>query len=328
MAQPAPPYTASPELLARDEFRAACETLDFQTIFRLMRKYDGASQDRVSSPVPGLTQSRVSRVMSGETRITSLDLVQRIADALRIPGAYFRLAPRPWESMEPVTVAEPASVATPTSPVIPSQPAAGTTSTASVTPPAGGTVGDVEDRSLTIDIEVADDGWATLTYRHELYNATATPFTRLNRELWFETTNGPLQIEALPSPDRNIIVQRIHDTKLSARFACQIFPAIQPGESAIVGYRSTGGRFVYDHYWRQSIVRPTGTLTIRLRHQGVTVLTRCTATEDRPDGSEISATDGLSFSRDETGVVIELTRRNLRPNQFVTLRWDTAHATP
>ena len=98
MAQPAPPYTVSPDLLARDDFRAACEALDFGAIFRLMRKYDGASQDRVSSPVPGLTQSRVSRVMSGETRITSLDLVQRIADALRIPGAYFRLAPRPWEA--------------------------------------------------------------------------------------------------------------------------------------------------------------------------------------------------------------------------------------
>ncbi|TCJ40729.1 helix-turn-helix transcriptional regulator [Parafrankia sp. BMG5.11] len=332
MAQPAPPYTVSPELLGRGEFRAACEAMDFQTIFRLMRKYDGASQDRVSSPVRGLTQSRVSRVMSGETRIATLELVERIADALRIPGAYFRLAPRPWEATAPATIAEPAAPA-PTAPdeartpAIPEQAASRTPGPAA--PVTSGVVtGDVVDRSLTIDIDVADDGWATLTYRHEIYNATATPFTRLNRELWFETTNGLLQIEALPSPDRNIIIQRIHDTELNARFACQVFPAIQPGESAIVGYRSSGGRFVYDHYWRQSIVRPTGTFTIRLRHQGVTSLTRCTATEDRPDGSEISATDGLSFSRDENGVVIELTRYNLRPNQFVTLRWDTTHASP
>jgi|GEM_PF-1614990 len=335
MAQPAPPYTVSPDLLARDEFRAACEALDFRTVFRLMRKYDGASQDRVSSPVPGLTQSRVSRVMSGETRITSLDVVQRIADALRIPGAYFRLAPRPWEAE--AAVADALSSAALAGIGDHHRADAYSTITASdrqdisagvSMPAAREPAGDVEDRSLTLDIEVAEDGWATLTYRHELYNATATPFTRLNRELWFETTNGPLQLDALPSPDRNIIIQRIHDTKLSARFACQIFPAIQPGESATVGYRSSGGRFVYDHYWRQSIVRPTGTLTIRLRHQGVTSLTRCTATEDRPDGSEISATDGLSFSRDDAGVVIELTRHDLRPNQFVTLRWDTAHATP
>ncbi|SQD95665.1 putative transcriptional regulator, XRE family [Parafrankia sp. Ea1.12] len=325
MAQPAPPYTVSPDLLAREEFRAACETLDFQAIFRLMRKYDGASQDRVSSPVRGLTQSRVSRVMSGESNITSLDLVERIADALRIPGAFFRLAPRPWE-------AETTRADAPPSPALAGigdhhRASAYATTTAGVSMPAPREpAGDVEDRSLTIDIEVAEDGWATLTYRHELYNGTATPFTRLNRELWFETTNGPLQIESLPSPDRNIIIQRVHDTKLSARFACQVFPAVQPGESVTVGYRSTGGRFVYDHYWRQSIVRPTGTLTIRLRHQGVTSLTRCSATEDRPDGSEISATEGLSFARDEAGVVIELTRRNLRPNQFVTLRWDTAHA--
>ncbi|KPM53350.1 XRE family transcriptional regulator [Frankia sp. R43] len=311
MAQPAPPYTVSPELLARDDFRTACEAMDFRTVFLLMRKYDGASQDRVSSPVRGLTQSRVSRVMSGETHITTLDLVERIADVLSIPGAYFRLASRPWEATHPATVAE---TAAPT-PVIPGQ--AG---------PATGTSGDVEDRSLTIDIDVADDGWATLTYRHELHNGTATPFTRLNRELWFETTRGPLDIEALPTPDRNIIIQRIHDTDLSTRFACQIFPAIQPGESATVGYRGTGGRFVYDHYWRQSIVRPTGLLTIRLRHQGVTALTRCSATEDRPDGSEVTATESLSIARDDNGIVIELTRRNLRPNQFVTLRWDTPHA--
>ncbi|CUU54124.1 hypothetical protein Ga0074812_102127 [Parafrankia irregularis] len=316
MAQPAPPHTVSPELLARDDFRAACEAMDFGTIFRLMRKYDGASQDRVSSPVRGLTQSRVSRVMPGETRITTLDLVERIADALRIPGAYFRLAPRPWEATSPATVAETAAPASPT-PVIPGQPAGPVPAVAS---------GDIEDRSLSIDIDVADDGWATLTYRHEIYNGTDTAFTRLNRELWFETTRGPLDIEALPTPDRNIIIQRVHDTALSARFACQIFPAIQPGESATVGYRGTGGRFVYDHYWRQSIVRPTGLFTIRLRHQGVTALTRCSATEDRPDGSEVTATESLSIARDENGIVIELTRRNLRPNQFVTLRWDTPHA--
>ena len=33
-----------------------------------MRKYDGASQDRIASPIEGLTQSRVSRVMRGHDR--------------------------------------------------------------------------------------------------------------------------------------------------------------------------------------------------------------------------------------------------------------------
>jgi hypothetical protein len=151
--------------------------------------------------------------------------------------------------------------------------------------------------------------------------------TRLNRELWFEETNGPLSITALPSPDRNVLVQRVHDTALNARFACQVFPAVQPGDTATVAYTATGGRFVYDHYWRQSIPRPTDELVIRLRHAGVENLTRCTATEDRPDGAEISATDSLSWTRDDSGVVIELVRRNLRPDQAVTLRWDTQRAT-
>jgi hypothetical protein len=54
-------YTVSPGLLARDEFRAACAARDFGEAFKLMRKYDGASQDRICSPVEGLTQSRVSQ---------------------------------------------------------------------------------------------------------------------------------------------------------------------------------------------------------------------------------------------------------------------------
>jgi hypothetical protein len=58
-------YTVSPGLLARVEFQAACRTRDFAELFRLMRKYDGASQDRISAPVNGLTQSRVSRIMRG-----------------------------------------------------------------------------------------------------------------------------------------------------------------------------------------------------------------------------------------------------------------------
>ncbi|SNQ50661.1 Peptide deformylase [Frankia canadensis] len=92
------PYRVSPDLLARAEFRAACAARDFRMVFRLMKKYDGASQNRIASPVEGLSQSRVSRIMQGEDHIARLSLIERIADALRIPGAYFHLAARPWES--------------------------------------------------------------------------------------------------------------------------------------------------------------------------------------------------------------------------------------
>lgn len=49
-------YSVSPHLLAREDFRAACAARDFGTVFRMMKKYDGASQDRICSPVEGLAQ--------------------------------------------------------------------------------------------------------------------------------------------------------------------------------------------------------------------------------------------------------------------------------
>jgi transcriptional regulator with XRE-family HTH domain len=70
-----------------------------------MRKYDGASQDKIASPVAGLTQSRVSKIMRGVDRIAALDLIERIADALRIPGPVLGLAPRPWEAADSGDVA-------------------------------------------------------------------------------------------------------------------------------------------------------------------------------------------------------------------------------
>ncbi|THJ74281.1 XRE family transcriptional regulator, partial [Candidatus Frankia alpina] len=48
------PYRVSRVLLARPDFRTACETRDFRMAFRLMKKYDGASQNRIASPVEGL----------------------------------------------------------------------------------------------------------------------------------------------------------------------------------------------------------------------------------------------------------------------------------
>jgi hypothetical protein len=97
MVQPTS-YRVSETLLAREDFREACAARDFRTVFQLMRKYDGASQDRISSPVEGLTQSRVSRIMRGDDRVASLDLIERIVDSLGIPGSYVGLVSREWET--------------------------------------------------------------------------------------------------------------------------------------------------------------------------------------------------------------------------------------
>nr|WP_239382335.1 XRE family transcriptional regulator [Frankia sp. CIT1] len=95
------PYTVSPELLAREDMRSALATHDFMSVFLLMRKYDGASQDRIASQVAGMTQGRVSKIMRGEDRVASFDVIERISDGLRVPGRLLRLAPRPWETPAP-----------------------------------------------------------------------------------------------------------------------------------------------------------------------------------------------------------------------------------
>jgi transcriptional regulator with XRE-family HTH domain len=310
-----PAYTVSPQLIAREDFRAACLARDFGEMFKLMRKYDGASQDRISSPVEGLTQSRVSRIMRGSDHVASLDVIARIADALHIPGDYLGLAPRAWEAKPSLAVSSPQQNHS-TATIIDTHPVQQADHASA---PAGAVV----DRRVSVEIEIGDDGWSVLTYRHELHNGSDTPFTRLSRELWFEHTAGPIDLRALPtSDDRNVIIQRIHDAAGYTKFACQLFPALQPGESMTVAYTARGGQFVSDHYWRQSIVRPTGELSLRLRHQGYDSLTGCSAVEERPDGSEVSATESLTWQRDGDGVAVDLTRRNLRPNQSVTLRWE------
>lgn len=147
-------------------------------------------------------------------------------------------------------------------------------------------------------------------------------FTRLNRELWFEKTTGRLDIEPGADGDRHVIIQRIHDTPTMAKFACQLLPALQPGESTTLRYTCRGGKFEDAYYWRECPRRPTRRLTIRVRHRGARRLTSCTAVAERADGSEISATDSLSCRYDDGDILLEITRENLAPNQAVELRWD------
>jgi len=307
--QSSPIYTVSPQLLAREDFRAACHQRDFGEVFRLMRKYDGVSQDKISSPIDGLTQSRMSKIMNDKERITTVDLMQRIADSLRVPGPFFGLAPRPWE--EDVTDL---SVTHDTRP-------------ADVRRPAG----ELIDRRLSLDIDVAPDGAVTLTYRQELFNGSDVPFTRLIRELWFEHASGPLLIEAVPPDEddenaRNLMIKKVHQSRLNAHYTCQVLPAVQPGGSATIAYTCTGGQFVDDFYWRQSVLVPTNELRIRLTHRGIRQLTECAAIEERADGSELSVADSIAWKRADDAVVVELVRKDLAVNQALLLRWDFARA--
>jgi transcriptional regulator with XRE-family HTH domain len=88
---------ATDVFLDRDDVREALRTRDFGALFRLMNRIEGVSQTQIAATT-GLTQGRVSRVMSGsKDRIVHIDVIERIADGLRIPGHLLGLAARPWE---------------------------------------------------------------------------------------------------------------------------------------------------------------------------------------------------------------------------------------
>ncbi|MFI6138606.1 helix-turn-helix domain-containing protein [Streptomyces griseus] len=92
----ATPGLLAPDVLDRADVRAALAEHDFAAAFNLFKKWGGLSQNRIASACR-LTPGKVSTIISGSQRVTSFDVVCRIADGLRIPGCLLGLAPRPWE---------------------------------------------------------------------------------------------------------------------------------------------------------------------------------------------------------------------------------------
>ncbi|MCK7626205.1 XRE family transcriptional regulator [Streptomyces sp. RS10V-4] len=84
-------------MLARSDVRESLEAHDFGRLFYLVRKWAGISYNRIAEACD-IKSSRVSELARGEGAITTLTKIEAIADALRIPGAMLRLAPRAWES--------------------------------------------------------------------------------------------------------------------------------------------------------------------------------------------------------------------------------------
>lgn len=182
--------------------------------------------------------------------------------------------------------------------------------------------GSLIDLRLEILIDIGEGGWARVAHRHELLNLTSRPVNRVVRELWFEHTDGPLRLIPQEKDDRRLVIQRIHDAGNFAQFACQISPAVLPGESALVRFTCEGGRFVSNHYWRQMLRRPTRHLTIGVRHRGVGHLASCTAVDEHPDGSESSIAESVIWDYDGADAIITLARDQLTLNEVVTVRWE------
>lgn len=108
-------------LLTDPEMVNACRTREFATIFALVRRRAGIYPSRIAA-LCGMTPSRVGEIMAGQRKLAHIDVIERVADGLRIPGAMLGLAQRPWEIPLRATVIEPdrqpqaAPVAAPASP--------------------------------------------------------------------------------------------------------------------------------------------------------------------------------------------------------------------
>lgn len=91
-----------PELLTNPEWQRACLQRDFAKVFHLVKVKAGIYPSRVAA-LCGMTPSRVGEIMSGRRGLAHIDVIERVADGLRIPGAMLGLAHRPWEIPSPAT---------------------------------------------------------------------------------------------------------------------------------------------------------------------------------------------------------------------------------
>lgn len=184
--------------------------------------------------------------------------------------------------------------------------------------------GHLVDLEMDCTIEIDSAGESTITYRFHMINLTDKPIKRMTREQWFENTAGRLCIEPHPSSDRQVRIQRVHDTANMSKFDCVFTPAVEPAEVATIAYTTRGGQFLHDHYWRQSAPRYTRRLTLTVKHHAVEMLLNCTAIVDDHDGAQHSAIDDLVCLCEDGDATMTLTRDYLQPNDAVTIRWEVS----
>ncbi|MGW4895600.1 helix-turn-helix domain-containing protein [Kitasatospora sp. NPDC004240] len=94
-------------LLADPQFTAACASRNVGVVFQLARRA-GIGPAQIARRT-GLGVSRVSEILTGGRTVSSMDVVERIADGLRIPGHMVGLATRPWETPPAPAADQPAT---------------------------------------------------------------------------------------------------------------------------------------------------------------------------------------------------------------------------
>lgn len=97
---PASPAALPASLRVDPRISAALGRRDVGTVFALAHKQAGISYNRISEAC-GIRAERVSKMARGDGTVTSLPVLERVADGLRVPGGDLGLAPRPWEKPAP-----------------------------------------------------------------------------------------------------------------------------------------------------------------------------------------------------------------------------------
>lgn len=93
-----PPQELLDHVLTRTEFVDACARRDMGTVLKLARQYGGPGFTASHiARLCELTPARVGEYINGKRKATSVDVIARIADGLRIPGAMLDLGVREWE---------------------------------------------------------------------------------------------------------------------------------------------------------------------------------------------------------------------------------------
>ncbi|MFJ3631647.1 helix-turn-helix domain-containing protein [Streptomyces sp. NPDC090112] len=92
-------------LLTEPEMIEACRLRDFARVFRLLKTRAGIHPSMIARQCE-LTPSRVGEVIAGRRQLVHMDVIERIADGLRIPGHMLGLAHRTWETPAVLAVAQ------------------------------------------------------------------------------------------------------------------------------------------------------------------------------------------------------------------------------
>ncbi|QMU76004.1 helix-turn-helix domain-containing protein [Streptacidiphilus sp. PB12-B1b] len=92
-----PPFALPANLLGDPAFIAACQDRRIGDVFQLLKSRAGIYPARIAR-LTGFTTSRVTEYLSGTRVITNIQVIERVADGLRIPGHLLGLARRTWEA--------------------------------------------------------------------------------------------------------------------------------------------------------------------------------------------------------------------------------------